>query len=59
MNVVGNPEILDAKLPLPLNVIVPFEYVPPVTALIVVVVGEPPFNDTDNTFEDESVVALT
>ena len=33
MNVVGNPEILDAKFPVPLNVIVPFEYEPPVTAL--------------------------
>ena len=53
---VNNPVIVD-KDPVPESVIVPFEYVPPVAAFIVVVVGVPPLDVTLNTFED-SVTAV-
>ena len=56
---VNNPVIV-LNVPVPAKVIVPFEYVPPVAALIVVVVGVPPLEVTLNTFDDKvtAVVAL-
>lgn len=52
------PVILVFNVPVPANVIVPLEYEPPVTALIVVVVEVPPFFVTDITLSD-NVDAVT